>query len=303
MKTKHRSAACRLRSRRARRRPSTPVAATVHAGLALVAGLLFATSPAAALDLNGFQPERDHGSAALSYTSESYDQFWVGDQRVTNENLGEISTDSASLWLTWGLSDRFALIANVVGHVDAEADGLMPRSESDIQDLTVLGSFRALEVETGGLRHKLLLAAGVRLPMSSYVADAPVSIGDGSTDGLLRAVYQLERGPFFVSQQVGYDLRGDDVPDSFPLLTEIGYTVERVTFSGFYRLLIADGGTDIGDPGFTFPSLGDEYERVGAKVYARLSPQWGLSVMGFTTLDGRNTGDTTGFSGGLVVSF
>ena len=41
---------------------------------------------------------------------------------------------------------------------------------------------------------------------------------------------------------------------------------------------MADGGTDIGDPGFTFPSNKDETERVGAKVFARLTESIGAHV-------------------------
>ncbi len=107
----------------------------------------------------------------------------------------------------------------------------------------------------------------------------------------------------YASQQVGFDSRGDDVPDSFPLYTEAGYTFGRVTGSLFYSRLIADGGTDIGDPGFTFPSNQEEYSRAGGKVYVRVGPRVGASASAFTTLDGRNTGDTTGGSLGLVLRF
>ncbi|MGH9465482.1 MAG: transporter, partial [Thermoanaerobaculia bacterium] len=168
------------------------------------------------------------------------------------------------------------------------------------QDLAVLVSWRALGRGTASCRHTLALAGGLRTPLESYEANLPVDLGDGSTDGLLRVAYQIERGSFYFTQMVGYELRGDDVPDGFPLQTTFGYAFGPVTPSITYALYTADGGTDIGEPGFTFPSNQDEYERLGLGLYARLAETWGLSAAFFDTLDGRNSGDLTGFSVGVV---
>lgn len=257
---------------------------------------LSAAAPAAALDLNGFLPAAGSGDVALSLTNEGYDEFWVGTTKVSDPGVGEVEIRSLSLWGRWGFTDRFAVVANLP-YVDADSDGLGGFSESGLQDLTALGLFRFVEAGP----HSLLAAAGARTDVGDYEANLPVSLGDGTTDVLLRVVYQFNSGPFYVSQQVGYDLRGSDAPDGFPLYTEAGYTFGRATVSGFYQHYEADGGTDIGDPGFTFPSNREEYQRLGAKVYARASDRFGFSVAGFTTLDGRNSGDASGFSVGFVA--
>ena len=49
----------------------------------------------------------------------------------------------------------------------------------------------------------------------------------------------------------------------------------------------------------TFPSNQEEYSRVGGKIYGRITDSFGLSGLFFTTLDGRNTGETDGFSVGV----
>jgi len=265
---------------------------------AFAAIALSAAAPAAALDLNGFLPAAGSGDVALSLTNEGYDEFWVGTTKVSDPGVGEVEIRSLSLWGRWGFTDRFAVVANLP-YVDADSDGLGGFSDSGIQDLTALGLFRFWE----GGPHSLLGAAGIRADVGDYEANLPVDLGDGTTDGLFRVVYQFNNGPFYVSQQVGYDLRGGDAPDGFPLYTEAGYTFGRATVSGFYQHYEADGGTDIGDPGFTFPSNREEYQRVGAKVYARATPRVGFSAAGFTTLDGRNTGETSGFSVGIVAGF
>ncbi len=281
---------CPYRSRRLR-------AATLAA-----AALLAAATPALALDLNGFLPARGSGSLAFSVTREGYDEFFVGETKVSDPGVGEVDIQTISVWLQWGITDDFAIVANVP-YVDADSDGLGGFSENGLQDLEVLGKYRFLLVDSGATRHSLLGALGARMPISDYEANLPVDIGDGTTDGLARLVYQFETGRFYFSQQVGYDLRGDDAPDGFPLYTELGLTRGRVTVSGFYSNYIADDGTDIGDPGFTFPSNQEEFQRGGGKIYARISDRLGLSLVGFTTFDGRNTGDLSGFSAGINVDF
>lgn len=269
---------------------------------AVLAFAAFAAAPALALDLNGFLPGRGQGSVAFSVTDEGYDEFFVGETKVSDPGVGDVEIQSIAVWLQWGLTDDFAVVANVP-YVSAESDGLGRFDESGLQDLTVFGKYRFGTFGGGAARQALLGALGVRTPLSDYEANLPVDIGDATTDLLARLLYHLEAGRFYLSQQVGYDLRGDDAPDGFPLYTEVGVGGGRATLSAFYANYSADDGTDIGDPGFTFPSNREEYERAGAKLYARLGARLGLSLAGFTTLDGRNTGDLSGISAGVNLDF
>lgn len=276
-------------------------------GKALLMALLTALSisllvaPAAmALDLNGFLPGKHRGGVAWSYTQEGYEQFYRARQLVSNPGVGEVETRSLSLWLNWGLSDDLALVGNIA-FVDASSDGTGGFGENDIQDLELVLQYRLGSRTWGPARHSLIGGVGVRTPVSDYAANLPVDVGDGTTDGLFRLIYHLEAGSFYLSQQVGFDLRGEDAPDGYPLYLELGYTTGRMTWSGFACKLTADGGTDIGDLGFTFPSNQEELERVGLKVHARLSKGIGVSLLAFDTLDGRNTGDLSGIS--LGASF
>jgi hypothetical protein len=263
--------------------------------------LALCASAATALDLNGFMPAKGEGAVALSFTTESYDEFWVGETRVADPGVGEVETDTLSLWVRYGLTERLAVVANVP-RVDVSSDGLGGFGDSGFQDLTALLAVRALE-GGDGVRHRLVAAGGVRTPISDYQANLPVDLGDGTTDWLLRLVYQLESAGFYASQQIGYDLRGEDAPDGLSLYTEAGYSWSRVTLNGFYLRYLADGGTDIGDPGFTFPSNEDETERLGVKVFARFNESLGGYLAAFETLDGRNSGDTSGFSAGVTFGF
>jgi hypothetical protein len=266
--------------------------------LIVVATAVAIAAPAAALDINGFLPEAGHGDLAVSYTAEGYDEFWVGDIKVSDPGVGDVDIDSLSIWFDWGFTEDLALVVNAA-YVDASSDGLGGFEDSGPQDIAALLKYRFLASGP----HSLVGAAGFRTALSDYEANLPVDLGDNTDDLLLRLVYMAQSGQFYFSQQIGYDLRGGDAPDGIPLYTELGYTAGRVTGSVLYSQLTADGGTDIGDPGFTFPSNKDEYQRLGLKLYGRVSDRFGLSGVYFQTLDGRNSGDTSGFSLGANVSF
>lgn len=269
-------------------------------GVALL--LALSASATSASEIDGFLPGAGQGTVAITYNQESYDEFWVGKTKVSEPMLGEIENTSTSLWLTWGFTEDLALVLSAA-HVASEADGPANLDESGLQDLAVLIKWRFWQSWHNDVHHGLVLGAGVRTPLDDYLANGPVSIGDETTDALVRLTYQLQKGSFYFSQQVGLDLRGDDAPDGFPLLTQVGWNFGSVTLSGAYYRYIADGGTDIGQPGFTFPSNKDETERLSAKVIFEINELWGVQAGAFQTLDGRNSGDADGVFGGLIFSF
>lgn len=266
-------------------------------GIGLVGWML--GGPVFSLDLDGYSPSRGEGTVALSFTSESWDEFWRGDTLVRNAGVGSADILSWTLWGRYGLTDRWTLIANLP-YVDADSDGTMGFQQSSVQDLSVVAQYRLFESSLGTGTQSWSAAVGGRFPVGDYDANLPIDVGDGTTDVLTRLVWRWQGDGVYVSQQLGFDLRSEDAPNHFPLYTEVGVTTGRLTWSGTFQWLLADGGTDIGDPGFTFPSNREEYQRIGAKLYARLGDRWGLSVGGFTALDGRNTADTTGFFVGGV---
>lgn len=267
-------------------------------GIGLVG--LWLGGPALSVDLDGYAPPRGEGSVALSFTSESWDEFWRGETRVRNPGVGSADIVSWTLWGRYGLTDRWTLIGTLP-YVDAESDGTMGFAQSSVQDLTVVAQYRFFEGPLGSGTQSWSAAFGGRFPVGDYDANLPIDVGDGTTDVLTRLVFRWQGRRAYVSQQLGFDLRSEDAPDQLPLYTEVGVTTGQLTWSGMFQWLLADGGTDIGDPGFTFPSNQEEYQRVGLKLYARLSDRWGLSAGGFTAVDGRNTADTTGFFLGGVV--
>jgi hypothetical protein len=270
----------------------------------LLATCWLTLAPAAlAGDLTGFLPAAGTGNLAISYTDESYDEFYRGTEKVSTPGvLGEITTRSTSLWFNWGLTDRLALVVDAAV-VNVDSDGTGGLEDSGPQNLTAQLAYRLWSRSDGATRHSLVGAVGVQTPLEGYVANAPVARGDNTTDGLLRLVYLLQHDSFYWSQQVGYDLRDGDAPDGVPIYTELGWSTGRLTWILWHSLYIADSGTDIGQPGFTFPSNQEEFQRLGAKAVARFGDRWSGFVGVFDTIDGRNSGDASGASIGLIFHF
>jgi hypothetical protein len=257
--------------------------------------------PALATDINGFLKPKGHADLAVSFTQESYDSFWAGETEVAPPEVVEVETRTASLWVGYGVTEKLTLFGTLA-YVDANSDGTMGFAESDLQDVTALIAY-GFWGRDGSVSHDLIAATGVRTPLVHYEANQPVDVGDGTTDVLLRLVYLLRVRGFYWSQQVGFDARNEDAPDGVPIYTELGYTRGRVTYNAFYSRLVVSDGSDIGDPDFTFPGNREEYERVGAKIYCRTGERIGFAVSYFDTLDGRNTGNSSGASLSAVFSF
>jgi hypothetical protein len=270
-----------------------------------VGSLCLFHSPAAhAQGLNGFLPGKDNATIAVSHTFESYDKYWVGTELITDPTLGEIETGSFSLYADVGLLEDLAINANFA-YVDVASTGPAPLSDTGLQDRTFLLRYRFLKLGGYGLEHVFVAGAGLRAPMAPYEPNAVVALGDETHDALFRMIYQLQFGVLdggYVSGEFGYDIREDETPDQTSVYGEAGVTIGRFSPSFAIYRNWADGGFDIGDPGFRFPELDAETFRIGGKLYYRVSSSFGIAVSGFTTPDGQNVGQANGISTGLVAN-
>lgn len=273
---------------------------------AVLLSAVLLTAGARAEDMNGFVQQAGHGDVALSYTTEHYDHFWFGPTRLKvpgPPSSADVNTDSLSVWVAYGITDDLTLVANLPW-IRSDGTTSFGLKEEDFQDFSVYGKYRFLSLGSGDIRNDFVAAAGVRTNVTDYENNvSPVNIGDGTTDGLFSVIYQFNWRGLYASQQVSYAVRGADAPNNLAWYTEAGYTCHRVTFTGWYSVQDSRGGTDIGDPGFTFPSNRKDYQRIGAKLYGRVSDTLGFFGGYFWTLDGRNVGDASGWSAGLNISF
>lgn len=268
---------------------------------AFLLALALPASLARAQGDTGFLRGEGRLDSALSYTLDWYDEFWVGDMKVSDPGVGEVERETFSLYAAYGLTNDIDLVLNA-NYVEAESDGTVPfDDEEDLQDLYLGAKWRAYSAAIGTGMFSALLAPSVKLPMTDYEDNNVTAIGDGQVDLRFRGILHYQWSAFFGSLESGYDVRNGAPEDEVPLNLTLGGTIaDRVTLMPFYSLVRSDGGPDIGDPGFTFRAVQEEYDRIGISAYARLGQGLGLSAMWRTTTDGMNTGEAETISVGLV---
>lgn len=262
----------------------------------------FLASLASAQGDTGFLRGQGRTDVAVSYTLDSYDEFWVGDTKVADPNVGEVERTTYSLYAAHGLTNDLDLVLNA-SYVEATADGAANfPDEDDLQDLMLGAKWRAWQRGAGPGAFTLFLAPGIKLPMSDYEDNNVTAIGDGQVDLRFRGIAHYQAGGFWASLETGYDLRNGAPDDEIPLHLTLGASAGPVTIMPFYSQISSQGGIDISDvPALGgFPETEEEYQRFGLRAYGKLNERFGLTAGWLTTSDGKNTGDVEAYTIGLV---
>ena len=267
----------------------------------IVSAIAASAAPALAQGETGFLRGRGNLDLAVSYSLDSYDEFWVDERRVSAESLGRIDRHTISLYAAYGLTDDLDLISSA-SYVRATSTGVYDDNQ-DFQDMKLALKWRVGEWELGPGRFSILAAPGGQFPLSDYNSEAFTAIGDGEWALLGRGIlhYQFDAGAF-VSLETGFDYRDGLPANEVPVNLTAGFSLfDRLTLSGFYSHVESLGGFNV-DQG-PFPGNQEEYDRIGGGIYFRINDRFGVSASAWTTLDGKNTGDVDGFSIGTVLKF
>ncbi len=263
------------------------------------------------LMLDGFMQKKGDIISALSVSTENFDTYYVGDVATQNPNLGTITTNSASLYLIGGITDYLNVVVNLP-YITAKPSTGFWSPQSDFQDLSIFLKGRLFLQDFEGIgQFSVLAGVGFSTPISEYIADAPIAIGQQAqrTEFRLLIQHQLPMGLFIMAQggyMQNYNVTIDrgyevSVPDAFDFTTRIGGNIKFLYADAWLSNQIARSGTNIG-PGVPFPSNAISFLRTGFNLYSPLPFVRNLGVsagLGFT-LSGENVGKATRVSGGLV---
>lgn len=258
--------------------------------------------------IGGWMQGKGRTAVALTYFTDSFNRYYVGQQQTHNPQLGTIAIRGLSLYLGTGVTDWLDVVANVP-YASASSDARLWETIGGMQDLQAGIRIRPVSVTIDGSRLDFMLAGVYSTPISSYVNDAPVTIGHQASgiDGRVVAQLTATNG-LFVMAQTGYMARGRvmldrgfevDVPDAIDFVARAGWGSSSIYADVWLQNIVAQSGTNIG-PGVPFPSNAQASTRVGATVAYRLLSE--LSLIGGIagTLSGRNVGHATRFSFGVA---
>ncbi|WP_156125407.1 hypothetical protein [Cellulophaga sp. Hel_I_12] len=264
--------------------------------------------------LDGFMRGKGQIVTALSYSHESFDTYFVGTNNIQNENLGTINTNSINFFAAAGLTDYLDVVVSLP-YITARATQGFWSDQKDFQDISLFLKGRILETNFSKNDNLSIIGAmGVIAPLSDYIADAPVSIGNQSTqlEGRFIAQYRTSFG-IFVTSQFGYSKRGNvvidrglevSVPDAFDYILRAGGSYKKLYADAWFQHQNSRSGTNIGS-GVPFPSNEIDFSRIGFTLYHPIPKIVNLGVAlstGFT-LSGRNIGKSDRITASLVYNF
>lgn len=276
--------------------------------------------------VDGFMRGAGKSVFALSYSTESYDEFFKGTVKTSEPNLGSISTQSVSLFAGFGLTDDLDVVMSLPWISTSASQGYWS-TQSGIQDLSAALKWRAYSMmvgESGSL--SAIASVGMMAPMTDYVPDAPVAIGHNSTMATSRLLVNYQSGfGLFGNVAWGYTRCGDvvldrgystNVPDFGEMALKVGLANEHYYIDAWYQNQSARGGSDIAqrtnldspisqERGLSFPSQGISFSRIGGTVFVPanfLVQNFGVGVGGAYTLDGRNIGKSMRLSFSAVYN-
>jgi hypothetical protein len=293
-----------------------------------VAFVILAAAPLSAQTIeDGLMMPKKALCTGFLYSYDSWDTYWEGTLERTNGNIGTVSTQSVTWSGNYGITDRLNVIA-MVPYVWTEASQGVLQGQSGFQDLTVAAKLNVLETpftSLGTLRTIVVASAGTAL--GDYTPDFyPLSIGSSSDrfSGRLTLYFKTQQG-FYVDASTAYTFRGNvtlnrtayftgdamylsnevEMPDLFDYTVSLGYLKGGLQVPISFTQQFTRGGGDIRRQDMPFVSNRMNASRLSALVVYYLPKTKGLAVRAAAgyTLDGRNVGQATTFTGGLMYTF
>ncbi len=282
--------------------------------LALFSSVLFAQPTVAQSIVDGFMTPKNQGTVSLSYSFESYDEFFLANQKMDAPDRlgGRITTQSIGLYANYGISDRFNIVFNLP-YIIAQGDGsestpqqdgsFQDQQVADFQDMAVYIKYRSYTHSFGSGQLSFIPALGFGTPLSNYAADDLLSVGNGATFLDMRGIVHFKADVgFFIEGQAGHSLRSDEVPDAWIFGGKLGYAHEKFYVDLGFETQISDSDApDIGEA--VFSAVRVNYTQLALSAYYPILPSMGATLGIGQYIDGRNVGLATRLSGGVVYSF
>lgn len=296
---------------------------TVSLKLLLVI-LLFPFALNAQTDLDGIMMNKKQFCHAIIFEHSSWDHYWEGTFKRTNENMGTVTTQSLMYMPNYGITNNLNIMASLP-YVWTKASAGTLHGMKGMQDLMVFVKWKALTESFGKNKVSLFAIGGASTPTTNYAIDfLPMSIGLGSTNFIARGMVDYEHKRFTVTGSASYVRRSNVRLDRDSYYdTEMHLTNEvkmpnvtmyqvRAGYRGKYLIAEATltdmntlGGFDITKNNMPFPSNNMDATMVGAsiKYTVKQFPNLALLGGGHYTITGRNMGQSKAFNAGVLYAF
>ncbi len=256
----------------------------------------------------------------------SWKNYWEGTLKRENLNLGTVSTKMFSVMGNYGINNKLNVLFGLP-YVLTKASAGQLNGQEGVQDLSLWVKWKPFSKKIASGRLSLIAIGGFSLPVSDYTADfLPMSIGLESKNLSFRAMADYQRGSWFGTVSGTFMRRSNikldrdayyttemhysnevKMPDVASFNVRAGYRDKGLIAEAVFDHWNTLGGFDITRNNMPFPSNEMDMSRIGFnfKYDMPFYPQLSLTGNAFTTVAGRNVGQSTGFNAGIfyVIDF
>ncbi|MFN0174635.1 MAG: hypothetical protein ACKVU0_08325 [Saprospiraceae bacterium] len=255
------------------------------------------------------------------YSNSKWENYWQGQTKRSNLNLGNLTTQSAMVMGNYGITKNLNVMLGLP-YVWTSSDVSYITGQKGIQDLMVFLKYQALEVEAAGGAFKVQATGGLSTPVTNYTPDLlPFSIGLHSKTASLRAVlnYTADFG-LYVTAQAGHTWRSNTtidhnayifdnkliysdempVPNVFDYSARLGFIKPRYQAEVWYDAFTGLSGDDIRYN--EAPQASNKMAAGQAGVFAKyfVTKRLGLLATVSKVLSGRNVGEALTWTAGVT---
>jgi hypothetical protein len=294
--------------------------------LALTA-VAFAAAPLGAQTIDdGVMMPKKSLCTGFMYGHNSWEDYWEGSLKRDNGNVGTVTTQSVTWMGTYGITDRFNVVAMLPYVWTGASQGVL-HGMSGVQDVTIAAKYSVVAKETGPGTFQAFAVGTAGAPASDYTPDFyPMSIGSHSgSAGLRGTLYFRARQGFFAIGTTSYTWRDNvtlnrssyytdgnlyltddvDMPNVFDYSFGVGYRKGAWYVPISFVEQRTQGGGDIRRQDMPFVSNRMNFTRIDGSIQYYLSKPRNLSAKAGVSrvLSGRNVGQSTAIAAGLLYTF
>lgn len=265
-----------------------------------------------------YMPKKSLCIAAM-YSNSSWDEYWEGELKRDNPNIGKNITQNFSLMAAYGITEKLNIIANLpYVRTHNTAGNLL--GQRGLQDISAFLKYKVLEKK--GLSVNTVIGASV--PMSNYNPDfLPMSIGlkcktaigrliaaynhstgaylSGSAAYSFRSNTTIDRDSYFANGKL-YNTDEVEVPNAMDMALRLGYLKNNLQLELSLTHFRCTSGDNIRRNDMPFPSNNMQATNVG--FYGKYQyKNIGVVAALSRVLNGLNVGQSQMLMGGITYQF
>jgi hypothetical protein len=290
----------------------------------LVFLIVIGNSIKAQTDLDGIMMNKNQFCNGLMYNYSSWDHYWEGALKRTNQNLGTVSNQSLMYGGAYGITDRLNVLIGAPFIWTKSSAGTLHKSQG-IQDLSLFVKWKAFVYSFGKNKLSLFLVGGFSTPLTNYQVDyLPLTLGLGTTNTISRGMVDFQHRRFTVTASATYVWRSNvkidrtsyfdtrmhltnevKMPDAAQYQFRTGWRGKYLIAEAIVTNWTTLGGFDITRNNMPFPSNRMNMTTVGAGLKYTLKQYTHLSLLAGAnyTVAGRNVGQASAFNVGAFYVF